>query len=112
MGPDTTWPEEWSRRSRDQKQKAISSWDDEKTGLQEARRQRGVFDVSPEDNEYLKVDLRSSKTRKVRAPLNAVHSPNGCSAKTEAVNVSKRARTEEKPQELTDHISQQRIHYV
>ena len=51
---DTSWPEEWPRPPKKQQQK-IAAWDDERIRLQEARRKSGIFDVSSEDTEFLKV---------------------------------------------------------
>ena len=48
-------PKELSRLLKKQKQEEIANWDEEKTSLQHARRRKGIFDVSSEDTEYLKV---------------------------------------------------------
>ena len=39
----------------EQTQEDIAAWDEEEIRLQEARRKRGIFDVSSEDTEHLKV---------------------------------------------------------
>ena len=58
-------------RRNKKKQEEIASWDDEKIRLQEARRKRGIFDVSSEDAAYFKVisDSRAKLERCVAAAM-------------------------------------------
>ena len=52
--------ERWAHKSP----KNMPVWDIEKTRLQEARRKRGIFDVSSEETEDLKVTLKFEQNSK------------------------------------------------
>ena len=100
------------------KQGRIAAWGGGEVGLRDSHRTRGIFDVSSEDTEYVKVisGARSKLEECVVLSMPRILK-NECSVKphampifnfsekTKALNVSKSARTEE-TQKHMDHISE------
>ena len=67
--PDTILPEKWPRLPKKQEPEEIAAWDEEKIRLQEeARRKRGVFDVSSKDPANLKV-ISEARTKLERCAV-------------------------------------------
>ena len=53
--PDTVWREEWPRLSKKHKRKEIAKWEEEETRLHGVRRKGALFEISLEDEDFLKV---------------------------------------------------------
>ena len=115
--PDNLWPEVWQSMSKKQKEKAKSKWEIEKVKRKDAREKHGVVEVSPDDNDYLKILSKLRLLSQPKAPAMPVvriadpNIPKGCASSTEsggrlqAANDDSSAGGNIQPKAHQDHVS-------
>ena len=67
--PDNVWPEVWQSLSKKQKIAETAKWEIEKVKRDAARNKRGIFEVSADDKDYLKIMSEVRAKMSIRQPL-------------------------------------------
>ena len=66
--PDTVWPDMWKGMSDASKRKTKQTWAVEKPKLDNARRQRGIFSVEPDDEEFKRTMKKARRKLEILVP--------------------------------------------
>ena len=65
--PDHVWPEVWTKIGKAAQNREKQEWAKEEPKLDNARRQRGIYFIDPDDEEYK--DILKNARRKLERPM-------------------------------------------